>query len=95
MMAGERDNCLRARRTERKIGRALVRLLFRAWWVASAVVAERMFEDIYSAWGLMTPVLLSTTWLTPSAREPIAISKPHSYISSALEGRPLKSSQSA
>ena len=94
VMAGERESCLLARRTERKIGSALERFPFRAWCVARAVVASRILDDIYSALALMIPVLLSTTLFMSSGRAPIAMSRAQSYISSALEGRPLNSSQS-
>ena len=43
----------------------------------------------------MMPVFVSTVLLTPTGRAPVAMSRPQSYISSALDGRPLKSSQSA
>jgi len=58
-------------------------------------VARRIFGVISDACSLMIPVLVSTTSLTPSGRAPVAISKPQSYMSSALDGKPLKSSQSA
>ena len=85
----------RERRMERKMGRAVERLLFWAWWQARAVVAVRRFGVMKVALSLMMPVRVSTTLSTPTGNAPIAISRPQSYISSALDGRPLKLSQSA
>lgn len=58
-------------------------------------MARKIFGVISDACSLMIPVLVSTTLLTLSGRAPVAMSKPHLYMSSALEGKPLKSSQSA
>ena len=59
------------------------------------MVAKIMFGVIYVACSLMTPVFVLTALSTPTGRPPIAMSRAQSYISSALDGSPLKSSQSA
>lgn len=56
---------------------------------------RRIFGVISDACSLMIPVLVSATLSTPSGRAPVAMSKPQLYMSSALDGKPLKSSQSA
>ena len=85
---------LRARRTERNIGRAVEKFLDSAWWIARDVVAWRMLGVMNTADWLMVPGFVSTMLFMPRGKEPIAMSWAQLKMSSAIELRPLKSSQS-
>ena len=81
-------SCLRERRTERKSGRARFRFAVRAWWIARAVVAVRMLEEMGLAVGRILPVCMSMRE-EGFGLEEVAMSRAHLYIASAAWGVPL------